>query len=51
LIGLSTVVHAFSDGQHSPAATGAGVPSAQVKKTILQKVLAQAGRNAVQKMK
>jgi hypothetical protein len=51
LIGLSTVLHALSDGQHSPAFTGAGVPSGQVRKTILQKVLAQAGRNADQKMK
>jgi hypothetical protein len=48
---LPVVLQALSDGQHSPAFTGAGVPSGQVKKTMVQNVLAQADCNAVQKMK
>jgi len=48
---LPVVLQALIDGQHAPAATGAGVPSGQVKKIMVQNVLAQSDRNAVQKMK
>ncbi len=38
---LPVVLQALIDGQHSPAATGAGVPSAQVRKTMVHMAKAQ----------
>ncbi len=38
---LPVVLQALSDGQHPPGATGAGVPSAQVKKTMVHIAKAQ----------
>jgi len=35
------VLHALNDGQHSPTGTGAGVPSGQILRSIVQKVFVQ----------
>ena len=40
-------LQALNDGQHPLAGTGAGVPSGQVSKTMVHKVAAQLGLNAV----
>jgi len=47
LIGSLGVLQALYDGQHSPAGTGAGVPSGQILRSIVQKVLAQFGRSSI----
>ena len=36
-------------GQHPPTGTGAGVPSRQILRSMVQKTLAQFGWNAIRK--
>jgi len=42
------VLHAFNEGQHSPAGTGAGVPSGQIFRSRVQKVFVQFEPTAIQ---
>jgi hypothetical protein len=48
---LLAVLQALRLGQHSPAGTGAGVPSGQTLRSMVQKVLRQLILTAIQKMK